>query len=83
LGLPCPCSYHHIPYALRVFLYLYAINPFDITTWHAFLFFLSWCLYFLSRGGEKSHQKTHTHFYQYITRNWKHCMKNTWLKTRF
>jgi hypothetical protein len=46
-GLPCPCSYHHILYdlwvkvqrALHILLARLAINPSDITTWHAFLLF--------------------------------------------
>jgi len=37
------------------------INPSNITAWHAFLLFHSSCLSFPSQGGEKGHQKTHTH----------------------
>jgi hypothetical protein len=74
LGLPCPCSYHHIPYVLRVKvqhalcipLVRLAVRPFNITTWHAFLFFHSWCLSFLPQGGEKGDQKTCAHLRRYV-----------------
>jgi hypothetical protein len=54
-GLPCPHSYHHIPYAFYVKVYRVLhiplaqliIDPFDIIAWHAFLLFHSWCLSFL------------------------------------
>jgi hypothetical protein len=64
LDLPCPYSYHHIPYALcvevqralRIPLIRLVINPFIITTWHAFLVFHYWCLSFSPWGVEKGHQ---------------------------
>jgi hypothetical protein len=40
-----------------------AIDPFNIVIWHAFLFFLSWHLYFLLQGDEKGQQETHAHLY--------------------
>jgi hypothetical protein len=54
LGLPCPRSYHHIPYVFRVKvqhalcipLVRLAIRPSNTTIWHAFLLFHSWCLSF-------------------------------------
>jgi hypothetical protein len=70
LGLPHPHSYHHIPYVicvevqhgLHIPLTRLAIDQFDITTWHVFLFFHSPFLvfFFSSQGGEKGHQKTRT-----------------------
>ncbi len=70
-GIPCPYSYHHIPYALHVEvqhdlhipLVRLAIDPFDITVWHASLFFHSWYISFLPWGGEKSHQDIHAHLH--------------------
>jgi hypothetical protein len=56
LGFSHPCSYHHIPYPLHVnvqhalcipSLTCMAIDPFNIATWHAFLFFPFWYLFFL------------------------------------
>jgi hypothetical protein len=47
-----------------------AIDPFNIVIWHAFWFFLSWHLYFLSQGDEKGQQETHAHLYQYIISDW-------------
>jgi hypothetical protein len=63
LGLARPRSYHHIPHVisikvqcdLRIPLVWLVVDPSDITTWHAFLFFHSWCLSFLPWGGEKGH----------------------------
>jgi len=54
LALPHPHSYHHIPYALRlkvlwalrIPLAWLAIDPSNITTWHAFLLFYFCCLSF-------------------------------------
>jgi hypothetical protein len=78
LSLPCRHSYHHILYTLRVDvqwtlhipLYRLTSNPFDVVVWHVFLLFPSWCLSFLSRGGEKGHQKIHVHLRQYMGGNW-------------
>ncbi len=47
LGLPCPHSYHHIPYVLlvkvqhtlHILLTRLVVNPSNIATWHAFLLF--------------------------------------------
>jgi hypothetical protein len=58
LGLPCPRSYHHIPYVIRVEvqrvlhipLTWLAVNPSNIVAWHAFLLFHSWYLLFFAMG---------------------------------
>jgi len=58
LGLRCSCSYHHIPYVICVDVYnvLFILNltcmvidSSNIVGWHAFLYFLSWCLSFLHK----------------------------------
>jgi hypothetical protein len=46
------------------------IDPSDITTWHVFLLFHSWCLSFSPQGGEKGHQETHACLCRYMTRDW-------------
>lgn len=78
LGSPYPHSYHHIPYFLRVDvqhafhipLVHMVTNSFVIATWHAFLFFPSWCLFFSSQGDEKGHQEIHIYFNWYTTSDW-------------
>jgi hypothetical protein len=78
LGLPRPCSYHHIPYALHVEvlrvlhipLVQLVVNPFDLTTWHAFFFSHSWCLSCPPWDGEKGHQEMRTHLRQYMAGKW-------------
>jgi hypothetical protein len=78
LSLPHPRSYDHIPYVicvevqhvLHILLTWLAINPFDITTWHAFVLFHSWCLSFLPWGGEKAYQEMHACLCRYMVKDW-------------
>jgi hypothetical protein len=50
-------SRHFLPSSSK-WVYQLASNPSNIVAWHAFLLFLSWCLYFPSWGGEKGHRDT-------------------------
>jgi hypothetical protein len=40
------CSLYRSSICLHIPLAQLVVNPFDITVWHAFLFFHSWCLSF-------------------------------------
>jgi len=74
LGLPCICSYHHIPYALRIdvqqslhiLLSQFTFDLSNVIAWHVFLLFPFWCLSFPQRGGEKGHQETCAHLHRYM-----------------
>jgi hypothetical protein len=63
LGSPYPHSYHHISYplcvdvqhAFHILLVHMATNSFDIATWHAFLFFPSWCFSRFCSSPKDSH----------------------------
>ncbi len=89
LSLACPHSYHHIPHPLRVkvqcvlriLLVQLVVDPSNITTWHAFLLFHSWCLSFLPRSGEKGHHKTHTHLHWYMVGDWETLQEEHTIKT--
>lgn len=78
LGLPRPYSYHHIPYTLhvevlcdlRIPLVQLVVNPSNLTTWHAFLFFHSWCSSCPPWDGEKGHQEMCTRLCQYMVGKW-------------
>jgi hypothetical protein len=55
---------------LHIPLTHFIIDPFDITTWHAFLLFRSWCLSFSPHGDEKGHQETRAYLHQYMVGDW-------------